>query len=479
MAKDGDYDYIDADPAADGHRVVTSPESGGLYDILPRPTAALLPPKKLTPSAKTGATDAKKRDSFVRPARIYDVLPRQAPRSVAVSHNQLKMTSTDAAVPVATLPVATTAAGPQSTIMVSLDDEDFTAHRRLPLYEPLHITKQAAVTRISIMQSQLQTELSRLFSFVSHETWRETSNLVVCLGQVKLCCENLVRHLTALVRFLLRAALAPTTAIEGQAGMEQRLRALVDAVFAGCRRIRERLAALNRTAWSPSPATIASVEAIVATGQTLTEDVRRMTAFVLGNAQLIFSDEEEARLQLRPLPVRPHVIFAATEAVAVADDAESDHEYEDVDYGHVSGPVQPRSPKIERRILSSYIQEVTEEVSALKPAIAAYVRQMFAESTVTSPATMEKEKVILQRASKLARLTESLATNLTLQETLELRTRLRKIGGYITTACKTFGLAIRAATKTADEEKLRSVKASLDYLGELCQFLRNSTETEV
>ncbi|OWA52701.1 hypothetical protein BV898_17147 [Hypsibius exemplaris] len=441
-----DYDYIDADtdtPVVIVAEVVAAPESH--YDCLPK-RGSVLPRKTVAKSSK----DLKKRESFLRGARIYDVLPRQTPRIVASRED----------------PSAPSAAATATHAV---------APAYLPNCEPLQVTKQVAVTRISLMQSQLQTELSRLFSFVSERGWRDdVGRLADTLARVKPCCESLVKHLTDLIRFLLRAALASSSNATHTADvtLEARLRGLIDAVFGNCKHIRERLLALTQQAWAPTPATVAAVEAIVATGQVLTEDVRKMTAFVLGNAQLIFSDDEEARVQTRPLPNRPGLV------TAVQGDDE-DHEYEDVDYGHVTAAVVPRSPTLERKILNSYIQEVNDEVRLIRPLIAGFSAGMFAEGTVTSVAAAERASAIVTRTSKLARLTESLSQTLTLQETAELRGKLRKIGGYIATACKTFNLAIRAATKTPDEEHFRGVEGSLKYLNELCQFLKNSTESEV
>ena len=207
-----------------------------------------------------------------------------------------------------------------------------------------------------------------------------------------------------------------------------------------------------------------------------------MTAFVLGNAQLIFSEENEMKVQMRPLPVRPESRGSRREDPSNPDASmdSQDVEYEDVDYGIVlSTPLQPRSPTLERKILSSYIKEVNEEVTLIRPLISTFVDQMFSEKTVNSTSTIEKAEAIATRTSKLWRLTESISKNLTLQETLELRQKIKKIGGYINTACKRFNLEVRGATKQPDNVHFRNVKDSLDYLSELTQHLRNSTETEV
>ncbi|GAU96042.1 hypothetical protein RvY_07545-2 [Ramazzottius varieornatus] len=460
-AKDEDYDYIDADSRVSPiqpkpKQCTNSMTSEDHYDHLPQRSALPLKTK-----------ESKKRDSFVRSMRIYDKLPKQSPRSI------------EQPVKSETVPVAVMN---DRTVPTSISQEPTTvdASRQLPIYEPLQITKQAAVTRISFMQSQVQTTLSHLFGFVSYQRWREIAHLEDRLTNVKLCCENLVNHLRDLIRFLLQAALASARSASDPS-LENKLRSLIDAVYASCKKIRDHLLLMNQQNWKANQVTIKGIEEIVATGQILTEDVRKMTAFVLGNAQLIFSEENEMKVQMRPLPTRPDSRKTQPEDPS-SPHSQVDHdvEYEDVDYGIVlSTPLQPRSPTLERKILSSYIKEVNEEVTLIRPLIGSFLDQMYSEKTVTSTGTMEKAETIATRTSKLWRLTESISKNLTLQETVELRQKIRKIGGYINTACKRFNAAVRSATNQPDEAHFRSVKASLDYLSELTQHLRNSTETEV
>ncbi|XP_055352230.1 enhancer of filamentation 1-like isoform X2 [Paramacrobiotus metropolitanus] len=435
LSKEGDYDYVDYIDA-DSAEVEVEEH----YARLPRRH----PPRAV---ASTKPAAAKKRESFIKSARVYDVLPKQF-RPVSFVED-------------------TAAPRPTSEVHVTPDT--------LPIYEALNVTKQAAIRRISFMQSQVQTELSRLFSFVAAPQWRQVRQLAQRLPEVKVCCEYLITHLNGLIRFVLQALQTLLAASRAQPGLEEKLRGLIDAVYRGCASIREALAGMAGVQWTAGETAVHCLQRIVDAGQILAEDVRKMTAFVLGNAQLIFSDTEELKLQLRPLPRVPSKGLLDQEEASVV----ADNEYEDVDYGNVSMPVVPRSPALERRILNSYIAEVNEEVAAVSALISAFTARMFAERTVTSLDTITQAEQIAGHAAKLARLTDSLNRNLTSAATEPLRRKLAKTGSYITTACKRFHLELKGATNAPDQRHFNNVKASLDYLSELCLFLKNSTETEV
>ena len=231
--KDDDYDYIDADARVSPLQPVSRGPmtSENHYDCLPQRSALPL---------KTASKEPKKRDSFLKSVRIYDKLPKQPPRTV------------DQSIKVEGVPVAVI---DQTVPSISQESSVADCSRQLPIYEPLQITKQAAVTRISFMQSQVQTTLSHLFSFVSYQKWREMAHLEARLTNVKLCCENLVTHLRDLIRFLLQAALASArSASDGS--LENKLRSLIDAVYTSCKTIRDHMLMMSQQNWRANEVTI-------------------------------------------------------------------------------------------------------------------------------------------------------------------------------------------------------------------------------
>ncbi|XP_054722654.1 breast cancer anti-estrogen resistance protein 1-like, partial [Uloborus diversus] len=197
----------------------------------------------------------------------------------------------------------------------------------------LLLDRESAVEVLMKYQHEVQSSISKLFSFVS-TTWRKYENMEAKLSEIETVCHRLQSSLVDLYNFA-RGALA-NSAHAADKSLCFKLNKLTVPIKESCSTVKNCVQALDEKRWVASKLAYSDesnapdeLDTLVACARNLVEDVRQIASLIQGNSTLLFksqvtsekvkppvapkpdlkaklsSDKQGNKLQERPLPPTP------------------------------------------------------------------------------------------------------------------------------------------------------------------------------
>ncbi|GIY26105.1 breast cancer anti-estrogen resistance protein 1 [Caerostris extrusa] len=200
----------------------------------------------------------------------------------------------------------------------------------LPDCSELLLDRESAVELLMKYQQEVQSSISKLFSFVS-TTWRKYENMEAKIPEIESTCHKLQCSLVDLFNFA-QGALANSTHAADKS-LCFKLNKLVKPIKESCATVKTCVQALDDKGWLASKLAHSDdlsapdeLDMLVACAKNLVEDVRQVTSLIQGNSTLLFKSQQTitdksnkppvapkpnlkgkpaAKLQERPLPPTP------------------------------------------------------------------------------------------------------------------------------------------------------------------------------
>ncbi|CAL1274297.1 unnamed protein product [Larinioides sclopetarius] len=179
----------------------------------------------------------------------------------------------------------------------------------LPECSELLLDRESAVELLMKYQQEVQSSISKLFSFVS-TTWRKYENMEAKLPEIQSTCHKLQCSLVDLFNFA-QGALANSTHAADKS-LCFKLNKLVKPIKESCTTVKTCVQALDDKGWiasklaySDDSSTPDELDTLVACAKNLVEDVRQVTSLILGNSTLLFKSQQTINDKPNKPPVAP------------------------------------------------------------------------------------------------------------------------------------------------------------------------------
>ncbi|XP_035211479.1 breast cancer anti-estrogen resistance protein 1-like isoform X2 [Stegodyphus dumicola] len=182
----------------------------------------------------------------------------------------------------------------------------------LPECSELLLDREAAVELLMKYQHEVQSSISKLFSFVS-TTWRKYESMDAKLSEIKTTCHKLQSSLIELYNFA-QGALANSTHAADKS-LCFKLNKLVMPIKESCATVKKCVQALDEKGWiaaklahSDDSYAPDELDMLVACARNLVEDVRQVASLIQGNSTLLFKNQTSLAEKSKP-PVAPKPIL--------------------------------------------------------------------------------------------------------------------------------------------------------------------------
>lgn len=233
--------------------------------------------------------------------------------------------------------------------IVNSEPPDEKSDSILPECSELNLDRDSAVELLMKYQQEVQSAISKLFSFVS-TTWRKYDNMENKVTEIEGTCQKLQNSLGDLFSFA-QGALANSIHAADKS-LSFKLNKLVKPIKESCATVKTCVQALNDKGWIAAKLAYTDetngpdeLDMIVACARNLVEDVRQVTSLIQGNSTLLFKTQPtiadkpskppvapkpslkpkpSPKLQERPLPPTP--------AALIKSQVSTNEDYNEYDY---------------------------------------------------------------------------------------------------------------------------------------------------
>ncbi|GFU54836.1 breast cancer anti-estrogen resistance protein 1 [Nephila pilipes] len=179
----------------------------------------------------------------------------------------------------------------------------------LPDCSELLLDRESAVELLMKYQQEVQSSISKLFSFVS-TTWRKYENMEAKVHEIGNTCHKLQCSLVDLFNFA-QGALANSTHAADKS-LCFKLNKLVKPIKESCATVKTCVQALDDKGWIASKlaytedsSTPDELDMLIACAKNLVEDVRQVTSLIQGNSTLLFKSQQTITEKSNKPPVAP------------------------------------------------------------------------------------------------------------------------------------------------------------------------------
>lgn len=181
----------------------------------------------------------------------------------------------------------------------------------LPECSELLLDREAAVELLMKYQHEVQSSISKLFSFVS-TTWRKYENMSAKLSDIEITCHKLQTSLVDFFNFA-QGALA-NSAHAADKSLCFKLNKLLNPIKESCTTVKNCVQALDEKGWIASKLAYADesyapdeLDMLVACARNLVEDVRQIASLIQGNSTLLFKSQTMSEKSKPPVAPKPNL----------------------------------------------------------------------------------------------------------------------------------------------------------------------------
>ncbi|GFR04361.1 breast cancer anti-estrogen resistance protein 1 [Trichonephila clavata] len=179
----------------------------------------------------------------------------------------------------------------------------------LPDCSELLLDRESAVELLMKYQQEVQSSISKLFSFVS-TTWRKYENMEAKVHDIENTCHKLQCSLVDLFNFA-QGALANSTHAADKS-LCFKLNKLVKPIKESCATVKTCVQTLDDKGWIASKLAYIEdssapdeLDMLIACAKNLVEDVRQVTSLIQGNSTLLFKSQQTITEKSNKPPVAP------------------------------------------------------------------------------------------------------------------------------------------------------------------------------
>lgn len=175
----------------------------------------------------------------------------------------------------------------------------------------LSLDREAAVELLMKYQNDVQSSISKLFSFVS-TTWRKHENMNAKLSDIEITCHKLQSSLADFFNFA-QGTLA-NSAHAADKSLYFKLNKLLNPIKESCAMVKNCVHTLDEKGWTAAKLAYSDesyahdeLDTLVACARSLVEDVRQIASLIQGNCTLLFKSQNVSDKSKPPIAPKPNL----------------------------------------------------------------------------------------------------------------------------------------------------------------------------
>lgn len=292
---------------------------GDLYDIPPEPQP-VLDTRMAHAQIRTSGTNVPYQNSLAQetydipsnnmPTQFYDI-PSTKPVKAQIIVDGVYDVPPSQTVQDSSLVSGTD--GVESDSQTSVTNSDLLDNKTIVLPEcsELLLDRETAVELLMKYQAEVQSSISKLFSFVS-TTWRKYENMQAKLSDIEITCHKLQSSLVDFFNFA-QGTLA-NSAHAADKSLCFKLNKLLNPIKESCTTVKNCVQTLDEKGWiaaklahSDESCCPDELDMLVSCARNLVEDVRQIASLIQGNSTLLFKSQTVSEKSKPPIAPKPNL----------------------------------------------------------------------------------------------------------------------------------------------------------------------------